>query len=322
MEKILVVVPTEERHRALLKENAPAGAEFVFADRTGPTEEQIKEATIILGNVAPDRLRGTEKLKWIQLNSAGTDGFTAEGVLPKGCYLTNATGAYGLALSEHMLAMLFSLIKKLPLYAKDQEKHLWGDNGTVRSIYGTRTLVVGLGDIGGEFAMRMNALGSEVIGIRRNKAEKPDYLAALYQMDALSDLLPEADYVFTSLPGTKATYHIFDAAAFARMKEGAIFLNIGRGNAADNLALAEACNSGHLGGACVDVTEPEPLPADHPLWDAKNVLITPHVSGFYHLPETHERIIRIAAENLAAFRDGKEMRNLVDFETGYRMFKG
>ena len=322
MEKILVVVPTEERHRALLKENAPAGAEFVFADRTGPTEEQIKEATIILGNVAPDRLRGTEKLKWIQLNSAGTDGFTAEGVLPKGCFLTNATGAYGLALSEHMLAMLFSLIKKLPLYAKDQEKHLWGDNGTVRSIYGTRTLVVGLGDIGGEFAMRMNALGSEVIGIRRNKAEKPDYLAALYQMDALSDLLPEADYVFTSLPGTKATYHIFDAAAFARMKEGAIFLNIGRGNAADNLALAEACNSGHLGGACVDVTEPEPLPADHPLWDAKNVLITPHVSGFYHLPETHERIIRIAAENLAAFRDGKEMRNLVDFETGYRMFKG
>lgn len=322
MEKILVIVPAEDRHKKLLEESAPKGAEFTYLGRNHLTDEMIQEADIIIGNVPPKRLAGTTKLKWIQLNSAGTDGYTEEGVLPKGCLLTNATGAYGLALSEHMLAMLLCLTKKLPLYLKDQEKHLWGDNGVIRSIYGSTTLVVGMGDIGGEFAMRMHALGSKVYGIRRNKAAKPDYLEELYQMDALPELLPQADFVFTSLPGNKATYHVFDAEAFAKMKPGAIFLNIGRGNAADNYALAEACNSGHLGGACVDVTEPEPLPADHPLWDAKNVMITPHVSGFYHHPETLERIVRIAADNLKAYQEGKELKNLVDFETGYRVFKG
>ena len=171
MEKILVVLPVEDRHKKLLEEAAPAGSQFIYAKGSDITDEKIQEATVIIGNVPPARLRGTTALKWIQLNSAGTDGFTEKGVLPEGCLLTNATGAYGLALSEHLLAMLLCLIKKLPLYLKDQEQHVWGDNGVVRSIYGSTTLVIGLGDIGGEFAMRMHALGSKVIGIRRNKAE-------------------------------------------------------------------------------------------------------------------------------------------------------
>jgi phosphoglycerate dehydrogenase-like enzyme len=320
MEKVLVVLPVKESHKALLEGNAPAGAEFVYCEE--PTREMIQGASIIIGNVPQDLLAGTSKLKWLQLNSAGTDGYTTPGVLPEGAYLTNATGAYGLALSEHMLAMLLCLMKKLHLYAEDQKAHVWGDRGNVMSIEGSTTLVVGMGDIGGEFAKRMHALGSHVIGIRRNKAEKPDYLDGLYQMDALDEWLGKADIVATSLPGTKATYHVFDAAAFAKMKEGAYFLNIGRGTAVDSDALADALNSGHLAGAGVDVTDPEPLPADHPLWDAKNAIVTPHISGFYHLPETFERIIRIAAENMAAFRDGKELRNLVDFTTGYRKFKG
>ena len=103
---------------------------------------------------------------------------------------------------------------------------------------------------------------------------------------------------------------------------GAFLLNIGRGNAVDSYALTEALNSGHLAGAGLDVAEPEPLPKDHPLWDAKNVMITPHISGFYHLPETLERIVRIATENLQKFLAGEELRNEVDFATGYRKFKG
>ncbi|MCI8513964.1 MAG: D-2-hydroxyacid dehydrogenase [Lachnospiraceae bacterium] len=320
MEKILVVLPVKESHKALLEANAPEGSEFVYNE--APGKELIQDATVIIGNVAADKIAGTKKLKWFQLNSAGTDGYTAPGVLPEGAYLTNATGAYGLALSEHMLAMLLCLMKKLHLYAEDQKEHVWGDRGNVISIEGSTTLVVGMGDIGGEFAKRMHALGSRVIGIRRNKAEKPDYLDGLYQMDALDEWLGKADIVATSLPGTKATYHVFNAEAFAKMKEGAYFLNIGRGTAVDTDALTEALNSGHLAGAGVDVTEPEPLPKDHPLWEAKNVIITPHISGFYHLPETFERIIRIAAGNMAAYRDGKEMKNLVDFTTGYRKFQG
>lgn len=321
MEKILVVLPVEERHKELFQSKAPE-AVFTYCDADKVTRELVQEANVIIGNVPAEMIQGTENLKWLQLNSAGTDGYTTPGVLPEGAFLTNATGAYGLALSEHMLAQLLCLIKKLHLYMEDQKAHVWGDRGNVVSIYGSTTLVVGMGDIGSEFAKRMHALGSHVIGIRRNKAEKPDYLDGLYQMDALDEWLPKADFVATMLPGTKATYHVFNAETFAKMKEGAFFLNIGRGSAVDSYALAEALNSGHLAGAGIDVAEPEPLPADHPLWDAKNIMITPHISGYYHLPETLERIIRIAAENLGAFEEGKELRNLVDFTTGYRKFKG
>lgn len=317
MYKILVVLPTEDTHKALL-ENAAPDCTFIYSTPKAVTQAQVYDADIILGNVPAKLISGTTNLKWIQLNSAGTDGYTAEGVLPAGCSLTNATGAYGLALSEHLLACLLHLMKKLPLYQKEMESHNWCDHGSVTSIYGSKTLVVGYGDIGSEFALRMHALGSTVTGIRRNKTEKPEYLAGLYQMDALDTCLRDADIVVTCLPGTKETYHVFNAEAFAAMKPGTFFLNIGRGNAVDSYALADALNSGHLAGAAIDVTEPEPLPADHPLWDAKNLLITPHVSGGFHLKETHERIIRIAAENLAHFVKGEKLQNNVDFATGYR----
>ena len=315
--KILVVLPVENRHKELLRSCAE-GAQMEFIPAKDLTKQLVQDADIIIGNVSPELLRGTGRLKWLQLNSAGTDGYTEDGILPEGALLTNATGAYGLAISEHMIGALLCIMKKLHLYGADQQKHGWGDHGNVTSIYGFRTLVVGFGDIGSEFAVRMNALGSRVTGIRRNQTEKPDYLEALYQMDALAECLRTADIVAACLPGTEETYHIFDRNAFAKMKKGAYFLNVGRGNAVDSYALAEALNSGHLAGASVDVTEPEPLPKEHPLWDAKNLLITPHISGNYHLQETHERIIQIAADNLARFMQGRELRNIVDFATGYR----
>ena len=315
--KILVVLPVENRHKELLRSCAE-GAQMEFIPAKDLTKQLVQDADIIIGNVSPELLRGTGRLKWLQLNSAGTDGYTEDGILPEGALLTNATGAYGLAISEHMIGALLCIMKKLHLYGADQQKHVWGDHGNVSSIYGSRTLVVGFGDIGSEFAVRMNALGSRVTGIRRNQTEKPDYLEALYQMDALAECLRTADIVAACLPGTEETYHIFDRNAFAKMKKGAYFLNVGRGNAVDSYALAEALNSGHLAGASVDVTEPEPLPKEHPLWDAKNLLITPHISGNYHLQETHERIIQIAADNLARFMQGRELRNIVDFATGYR----
>lgn len=318
--KILVAMPTEAQDKELLISSAGAG-EFDFTPAKEITGEQVQNADIIIGNVAPELIRGTTRLKWLQLNSAGTDGYIQSGVLPQGAVLTNATGAYGLAISEHMLGALLCIMKKLHLYGADQPKHIWDDHGNVTAIYGSKTLVVGFGDIGSEFAKRMHALGSQVVGIRRNKTEKPDYLEALYQMDALEECLQTADIVAACLPGTKETYHIFNQAAFAKMKEGAYFLNVGRGTAVDSYALSQALNSGHLAGASVDVTEPEPLPKDHPLWDAKNLLLTPHISGSDHLHETHRRIIGIAAENLHAFMHGKELRNVVDFSTGYRRWK-
>lgn len=314
MHEILVTIPTQPRHREMLEKIA---AEAHFTYEMNPTEAAVENADIILGNVPPVMLKRARKLRWIQLNTAGTDGYPE--VLPKDCLLTNATGAYGLAVSEHMLAMLLELMKKLHLYGANQQQHLWKDEGTVTSICGSRTLVVGLGDLGGEFAKRMHLLGSTVTGIRRGKGQKPEYLDALYQMDSLDNCLKDADIVASCLPGGADTTHIFNAETFAKMKPGAYFLNVGRGSAVDSRALANALNSGHLAGAGLDVTEPEPLPKDHPLWNAKNLVLTPHISGWYHLPETHERILGITVENLKAFLAGTPLRNQIDLNTGRKI---
>lgn len=315
--RILVVMPTEEVHRQKLRQAAPE-ADFVFASPEALTRQLVHSADIIIGNAPATLIAGTRQLKLLQLNSAGTDGYTTPGILPEGCVLCNATGAYGLAISEHMIGSLLCIMKKLDRYRMNQARHLWRDEGGVTSIYGSKTLVVGYGNLGSEFAKRMKALGSRVTGIRRNKTEKPEELEALYQMDALEACLKDADIVAACLPGTPETYHIFNEKTFGMMKRGAYFLNVGRGTAVDSLALADALNSGHLAGASVDVTEPEPLPQEHPLWDAKNLLLTPHISGQYHLKETHERIIGIACGNVEAFLGGKPLRNIVDFKTGYR----
>lgn len=320
MLQVLVVIPTEDRHRTLLQRSAP-DAQFTFTTISQVTRQQAQSADIILGNVPASMIAGSEKLKWLQLNSAGTDGYTARGVLPEGSVLTNASGAYGLAISEHMLGALLCIMKKLDKYSANQRDHVWQDEGQVTSIYGSKTLIVGFGNLGSEFAVRMHALGSIVTGIRRSQSEKPAYLSALYQMDALQDCLKEADIVASFLPNTPQTRYLFNEDTFSMMKPGAYFLNAGRGNAVDSDALAHALNSGHLAGAAIDVTDPEPLPADHPLWDARNLLITPHISGQYHLKETHERIISIAAKNLEAFVNGKPLCNIVDFSTGYRIPK-
>ena len=180
------------------------------------------------------------------------------------------------------------------------------------------TAVLGLGDIGGEFAKRAKALGARVIGVRRKGTDKPDYVDELILTEKLDEYLPTADCVAITLPGTKETKGMFGAERLSKMKDGAVLLNVGRGMIVDSDALYDALESGKLSGAAVDVTDPEPLPAKHPLWQQENAVITPHVSGGFHLPETHDRIIRIMAENLSAFRKGEPLRNVVDCETGYR----
>lgn len=312
--KVLVVVKTLEKHRAWLEAAAPE-AEFIYKENA--SREDVESADVILGNVPAALLSKDDKLQWLQTNSAGVDGYI-NGCLPQHTLLTNATGAYGLAISEYMLAVWLELIKKLHTYRDVQHTSTWKDLGTVTSVWNSTVLVLGLGDIGGEFAKRAKALGAKVIGMRRTGIDKPDYVDELIHTDKLDEYLPLADCVAITLPGTKATKGMFSAERIAKMKDGAVLINVGRGTIVDSDALCAALESGKLSGAAVDVTDPEPLPAEHPLWKQENAVITPHVSGHFHLPETHDRIIRIMAENLAAFCAGKPLRNVVDFETGYR----
>lgn len=316
--RILVVIPLNEKEKEKLQSKMPE-AEYIFISTKEITDELVKSADIIIGNVPPQYIKGSKKLKWLQLNSAGTDGYCEAGIIPEGAYLTNATGAYGLAISEHMLGLVLEIKKKLNLYYRNQTEHIWKDEGNVTSIEGSTTLVVGLGDIGGDFARKMKVLGSYTIGIKRTKGEKPEYIDELYTMEDLDALLPKADIVALSLPGTKDTYHLFNRDKFNLMKKDAIIINVGRGNCICTEDLCDALENGIISGAGLDVTEPEPLPAEHRLWDASGVVITPHISGFFHLPETLRRIVNISIENLEHFKKQEPLKNIVDFKTGYRV---
>lgn len=239
-------------------------------------------------------------------------------MLPQGCALTNSTGAYGLAISEHLLATTFFLKKKLGLYARNHARALWQDEGRVTAIQGSTTLVIGLGSIGGDYARKMALLGSRVYGIRRTAAPCPDYLAGVGTFAQLEEWLPKADIVALALPNSPQTVGLMNAQRFALMKPGSILLNVGRGSCVDSAALYQALQEGPLAGASIDVTDPEPLPADSPLWQCENLLITPHISGDYHLQETLDYIVSLFLENLERYAKGEPLRNPVDFETGYR----
>ncbi len=319
MKKILITIPMEENHKEKIK-NIAFDGKIKYCSASEIIKEDVCQAEIILGNVPAEFLKESKNLKWIQLNSAGANAYIEKGVLKEGVILTNATGAYGLAISEHMLAMVLALQKKICLYTENQKNHLWKDEGEVKSIYGSKTLVVGLGDIGGEFAKRMYFLGSKVYGIKKHKTELPFYIKKMYQMEELEEILPEFDIVAVSLPETKETINLFNKSKFDKMKKGALFLNVGRGSIVNSLDLCEALNGGKLGGAGIDVADIEPLPKENPLWEADNILITPHISGGYHLKETLERVRNTAIENLKSYYENKPMKNLVDFQTGYKKF--
>lgn len=319
MLNIIVTTRFTAAQKEMLKKTAESGNEvkLIFSDAGAVTG--IEHADAVIGNIPPNMVKAAKKLKWLQLQSAGTNGYPE--VLPDNVILTNSTGAYGLAIAEHMLGMLLSLYKKLNFYHANQQNRLWKDEGEAKSISGSTALLIGMGDIGYEFGKRLSMLGCYTIGIRRAHradGEKPEYIHELHLTESLDQLLPRADIISLSLPSTKETKGIISRERLALMKPDAVLLNVGRGDAIDTEALCDALYAGRLGGAGLDVTDPEPLPENHRLWAAPNTLITPHISGGTHLPVILQTVAEIAAENLCAFIAGGEFRNVIDFSTGYR----
>lgn len=317
MRNILVTVPCNETHKNMLCEAAP-GASIVYKDADQVSETDLAGIDILFGNVKPALLAAAKELKLLQLFTAGTDGYLP--VLPAGCQLANTTGAFGLAIGEHLLAMALTLMKRLHQYRDNQLKHEWLDRGAVTSLEEATVVVLGLGDIGGAFAKKCKALGATVIGVRRTDANKPEYIDELVLTNALDSVLPRADVLALALPGTPETARILDRQRIELLKDGAIVLNVGRGGVIDQDALADAIESRGL-RAGLDVTDPEPLPPGHRLWTLENCLITPHVSGFFHLQATHDRMVMIACENIKRYLAGKPLINLINPETGYRLDK-
>ncbi len=320
MKTIVCVIPAGEEERRRLEEVAP-GCRLVYAEPHNIPVRALQEAEVVLGNAPCRLLRHAPHLRWVQLNTAGADAYLLPGALPAGVTLTNATGAYGPAVAEHLLAMTLQQMKRLHQYRDNQRACLWHDEGTVTGIAGSVFLVVGFGDIGRSYARSVAVLGGRVIGVRRHAGSCPPFAERVVTAAQLDEELPGADVVALCLPGTDETRALFSDQRLSRMKPGAYLFNVGRGNAVDSLALYRALASGRLAGAGLDVTDPEPLPPDHPLWQQPNCCITPHISGWYHMAETGRRIVDICVDNLRRFVCNEPLRNEVDPLTGYRKWE-
>ena len=314
IKKLLCAMPLWEGHIEKIKEKLP-DTEIICSTYNGTTADDLNGIDVIFGNVQPKLLENATNIKWVQLGSAGADEYVP--AIKNGMLVTNATGGYGETISEHILGMLLMLQKKFHTYYDSMKEGVWQRRGEVLGIRESTTLVVGMGDIGGKFAEKMKMLGAYVIGVRRSDMRKPDWCDELYTMDHLDELLPRADSVVLVLPQSEETKGIMDKTKFALMKEKSIFINVGRGSAVVQEDLIEALNNNKIWGAGLDVATPEPLPCDHPLWSAKNLLITPHTSGGFSLPKNTDDILEIFFDNLERWQNNKPLLNVVDPDTGY-----
>ena len=267
--------------------------------------------TVIIGNAPVEEVRRCPRLQWLQTFSAGVDAYTPAGVLPPGAMLTGASGAYGQSVSEHMFAMMWALMKRIPEYRDRQHECVWNPGGIVLTPQGATVLVIGTGDIGSHFARLASAVGAHTVGVRRHVDQPAEGIDEMHGCDELDALLPTADVVALAVPATQATRHMIDARRLSLMARRAVLLNVGRGDAIDCTALADALHRGVIAAAGLDVTDPEPLPESHPLWGEARCLITPHVAGGIHLAVTGRRIIAIALDNLRRYVSGRLLRNLV-----------
>ena len=320
MDNALVLIETDPAFREELG-SILSGYKIIFnesGDTNSIDAETAGNTTIIFGNPKADFLKLCPRLKWVQLHSAGANGFV-NGELKETVLLTCASGCYGHAVSEHMVALTLELLKKLYLYRDEQSKGRWQDRGEVKSIQGAVIIVVGLGDLGSNYARRMKALGSYIIAVDRNTFTKPDFVDEFLLSDKLEAVLPRADVLALTVPGTKDTAGFIGKAQLAKMRKDAVLVNAGRGTVLDTEAVSDALESGTIAAAALEVVDPEPLPQGHRLWKMENAVITPHVAGGRHLPATFQYIMKLWLENARRFVRGEAMESLVDYKTGFRI---
>lgn len=318
IQNILVILRSDEGLLQQLRDAAP-GAQVIRQSVKTLTAQQVEAADVVVGNLPPEYLPHMKKAKLLQLNTAGVAPpylkWMEENPDVTVCC---ASGAYGPAISEHMMGTLLMLMKRLHQYRDQQKQGAWVDHGEVVSPRNAKVLVMGMGDIGTHFAKLVHGFGAEVIGMRRRPGNPPEGVTRIATMEELDSLLPWADIVAMALPETKETIRIMNADRIGRMKQGSYLLNVGRGSAVDQDALVKALQEGRIAGAALDVTDPEPLPPEHPLWQQEHALITPHISGQYHLRLTLENIYSIAAHNIGVLQGKGAFISRVDAKSGYR----
>lgn len=317
LKNVLISIPVRPEHEAQIRRALPE-AQVRFARFSELSDAELASFDAVFGLPGKSVLPKLAGLRMLQLPMSGVADYLLKlHDLRPGAVLCSSTGAFGESISEYLLGYLLMLTKRLHEYRDDQREGLWENRGEIRSIRGMTVLIVGAGNIGTDFARLMTLMGSRTIGVRRGKGpDKPEF-DRMHTLDELDSLLPQADVVVLALPETPQTVGLMGEKRIGLMKTGSYLLNVGRGSALDQDTLLHALQSGRLAGAAIDVTVPEPLPLEHPLWKEKNLILTPHISGNFNLPTTLDKSVAIACHNLAAWPEGP-YRSRVDFDSGYR----
>lgn len=308
-EHILNMFPITEEERAQFEAVLP-DAVWEYPRRSTLTPEQVAQATVILGPPKPHMLANAAKLRWLQSLWMGVDEYVAPGVVPPSATITCCAGAFRQSVSEHMLAATLALCRNLPQARDNQKLHAWVDIRKMRSLRGSTVLVVGAGTIGGDYARLCKALGACTVGLKRTVNGPIDGFDEVDTMDALDTRLPQADVVALILPHAPETVRLMDARRLALMKPDAMLISAGRGTVLDQDALAEAMKAGHLWGAALDVTVPEPLNADSPLWDIPNLLLTPHLAGGIRMEVSRKSAVDFCLANLRRYAAGQPLEGV------------
>ena len=289
-------------------------AEIFVSTTPGEAERGIGEAEIVLGWRFPSSMFvGAKRLRWIHKVSAGVDDLVTDATIPPGVVVTRSHGALiAPRMIEYVLGAIFATVQHFPRAWRQQRERRW-ETFMVDRARGRTVGMAGLGDIGTAIAQALHQSGMRVIGWRRSRAESSVVERLYAGADEFLPFLRACDFVVSVLPATPQTNALFNAEAFAAMKPTAYLINVGRGNAVDEHALADAVRKGRIAGAVLDVFAEEPLPTDSPLWALDDVLITPHVSG----PIVPEEVVGDFLDNLARYRRGEPLHREVDRSRGY-----
>lgn len=267
-----------------------------------------------LSRAVPGAWHAADRLRWLHIASAGVDPVMFPELRHSDVVLTNSRGVFDSAIAEYVLGVVIAFAKDFAGSLRLQQRRTWRHRETER-VAGTSALVVGTGPIGRAIARLLRAVGMSVTGAGRRAREADPDFGRVVASEELTRHLPHFDVVIAVAPLTERTKGMFDARAFAAMRPGARFVNVGRGELVVTSDLIAALREGHLAGAALDVFEQEPLPPESPLWTMENVLMSAHMSGDF--VGWRNALVEVFADNFARWREGRPLRNVVDKRLGY-----
>jgi phosphoglycerate dehydrogenase-like enzyme len=314
--KILVAARLDPEEIESIR-RAGRNVELVVPRSDAETLASAADAEVILGQPGVEVIRAAKRLKWVQHWEAGVERLPRD-LMQHPCVLTNMQRVFAPVIAETAFALLLGLTRGLVQASVPNFRlRKWERGGVpLDDLYRKTMGVVGLGGIGTEVARRAHdGFGMKVLAVDPKPLPRPEFVAELREPAWLPEMVPQVDVLVSSAPHTRETEKLFGEAVFRALRKTAYFINVSRGALVDQVALARALKEGGIRGAGLDVTTPEPLPPEDPLWDCPNLVITPHNSG--HAPVRQVRLVALVAENVRRYSTGLALLNVVDKERGY-----